>query len=313
MPEAKAVLSASLRRVAREGKLRRFLEAPTVSHEIVRRYVAGESISSAVRTAEELTSQRRRVCLTALRQLPEGPDGAKANAKRYRRVLRRLGEAGLGGGGRCEISFSLDALGLALGSDGAGLALGHARRICRSAANVGVLVTVESARPDAVDATLETVADLRQDFPGIGIALQAALRRTEADVRDQLGHRVRLWKGAAGHLDERFRHPREVDRAFVRSLKVLMGHEGVPVVATQDLRILEVTEALARHVGREPGSFEYQLRYGVRPETQAVIGDRGDLCRVYTPFGEDWYTYLISRVADDPTNVGDLLRAAFAR
>ncbi|QQS01441.1 MAG: proline dehydrogenase family protein [Austwickia sp.] len=313
MPDAKAVLSASLRRVAREGRLRRFVEAPTMSHEIVSRFVAGESVSSAVDVAGDLIAKRRAVCLTSLQPCPEDEEAARSAAKRYRKVLRRLSEAGLASDGRCEVSFTLDALGLGLGLGGPVLALGHARRICQAAANVGALVTVETGDPAAVDATLETVADLREDFPFVGVAVQAALRRTESDVRDQLGHRVRIAKGPAGARDERYGSAAEVDKAFARIVKLLMSHPGTPVVATHDLRLVEITEGLARYLGRPSDSYEYQFRYGVRPETQAMIGDRGDQCRVYVPFGQDWYAYLISRVADDPTNVGDLLKAAFAR
>jgi len=313
VPDARTVLSASLRRVAREGRLRRFVEAPTMSHEIVSRFVAGESVGSAVDVAADLIAKRRRVALTALQPVPDTEEAAKAGAKRYRKVLRRLGEAGLAADGRCEVSFALSALGLDLGADGAPLALAHARRICQSAANVGALVTVEATDPVTVDQTLETVADLRQDFPFVGVALQASLRRTEADLREQLGHRVRLAKGPAGPGEDRHRHGADVDKAFARMVRTLMSHPGTPVIATQDPRLIEITEGLARYLGREPDSFEFQFRYGVRPERQAMIGDRGDRCRVYVPFGPDWYAYLISRVADDPTNVGDLLKAAFAR
>lgn len=313
MPDAKAVLSASLRRVAREGRLRRFVEAPTMSHEIVSRFVAGESVGSAVEVAGELIGKRRLVCLTSLQPRPDDEDAARYAAKRYRKVLRRLGEAGLAADGRCEVSFALDSLGLTLGAGGAQLALDHARRICRAAANVGALVTVEAAEADDVDVTVETVADLRQDFPFVGVALQAALRRTEADVRDQFGHRVRIAKGPSGGGGDRYDSAADVDKAFARIIKALMSHPGVPVVATHDVRLVEITEGLARYLGRPSDAYEYQFRYGVRPETQAMIGDRGDRCRVYVPFGQDWYAYLISRVADDPTNVGDLLKAAFAR
>lgn len=314
MPDAKAVLSASLRRIAREGRLRRFVEAPTVSHEIVSRFVAGQSVRSAVDVAADLVAKRRLVCLTSLQPHPETEEAARAGAKRYRKLLRRLGEAGLTSHGRCEVSFPLDSLGLLLGRGGIQLALGHARRICQAAANVGALVTVETtADPATVDATLETVADLRQDFPFVGVALQAALRRTEADVREQLGHRVRLFKGPSGPAEERYRTAAQVDRSFARIVKLLMSHPGTPVIATHDQRLIDITEGLARYLGRPSNAYEFQFRYGVRPETQAVIGDRGDRCRVYVPFGQDWYAYLISRVAEDPTNVGDLLKAAFAR
>ncbi len=285
-----------------------------MSRDFVHRYVAGEGVSTAVAVAAELIAKRRLVCLTLLRPPPESEDDARGAAKRYRKLLRRLDESGLGGADRCEVSFSLDAMGGELGAEGPAFALEQSRRVCQTAANCGALVTVETHRGGDVDATVETVADLRQDFPFVGISLEAARRRTESDVRDQLGTRVRLGRGPSGGADDRFGTPAQVDRAFARSVRRLMAHPGgTPVVFTQDLRLIEITEALARFHGRPPDSYEIQLRHGVRPATQANVGDRGDRMRVYTPFGDDWYAYLISRVADDPTNVGDLLKAVFAR
>ena len=49
------------------------------------------------------------------------------------------------------------------------------------------------------------------------------------------------------------------------------------------------------------------------PEEQKRISDRGDQMRVYIPYGEDWYGYLMRRMAEKPANVMFFLRGLATR
>ncbi|HRC11378.1 MAG TPA: proline dehydrogenase family protein, partial [Dermatophilaceae bacterium] len=123
------------------------------------------------------------------------------------------------------------------------------------------------------------------------------------------GSRIRLCKGAYQEPESvAFQDGAEVDKSYVRCLKILMAGEGYPMVASHDPRIVEIAAALAGRAGREPKTFEYQMLYGVRPDEQQRIADRGDQMRVYIPFGEEWYGYLMRRMAERPANVGFFLR-----
>jgi proline dehydrogenase len=87
-----------------------------------------------------------------------------------------------------------------------------------------------------------------------------------------------------------------------------MQGEGYPMVASHDPRLIEIAGALAGQAGRDPRSFEYQMLYGIRPEEQKRIADRGDQMRVYIPYGQEWYGYLMRRMAEKPANVMFFLR-----
>ena len=52
------------------------------------------------------------------------------------------------------------------------------------------------------------------------------------------------------------------------------------------------------------------MLYGIRPEEQKRIADRGDQMRVYIPYGEEWYGYLMRRMAERPANTVFFLRGA---
>ena len=142
--------------------------------------------------------------------------------------------------------------------------------------------------------------------------MQSYLHRTEADCRDLAGEgsRVRLCKGAYKEpASVAFQDGDDVDLSYVRCLKVLMAGDGYPMVASHDPRLIDIAQALAGHHGRSPDTYEFQMLHGIRPAEQTRIADRGHQMRVYVPFGEDWYGYLVRRMAERPANLGFFLRS----
>ena len=311
MESARPTVQDTLLRVAGDARLRRAAENRTMSHEIVRRYVAGESISSAMDVAQWLAVRGRAVSVTHLVSEPQDLPRVEKRVKRVRKLMRRLADAGLTDGGAADVSVRLSTFGAGLGGRGRAGARDRLREVVEVGEEHGITVTLEVEDAISPEATLEAFHDVRVDHPTLGISLPACLRRTEADARAlaATGARVRLTKGAAAREEGHFTRRSEVDKAYVRAIQPLLEGRGTVVVATHDERLIRLSETLARHLQRPRGSVEYQLRYGVRPDKQAEIADRGDVMRVYVPFGEDWYPYLARRVADSPREILELVRA----
>jgi proline dehydrogenase len=214
------------------------------------------------------------------------------------------------------VSVKLSAVGQALPGDGEKIALEHARTICHAARNAGTTVTLDMEDHTTTDSTLAILRELRTDFPWVGAVLQSYLRRTEADCRDlsNAGSRVRLCKGAYAEPESvAFAEPHEVDRSYVRCLKVLMAGQGYPMVATHDPRLVEIAGVLALRNEREPGAYEYQMLYGVRPDEQRRLAATGEKVRVYVPYGTEWYAYLMRRLAERPANMAFFLRSLVSK
>jgi proline dehydrogenase len=310
--DASAVLRQGLLQLSRSGQIRNLIEKAPVSRDVVRRFVAGESTADAVGAATALAQTGRLSTIDFLGEDTTDLDQARATSDAYVELLGAMAEAGLTQGGRAEVSVKLSAVGQYLPGDGHKIALDHAREICQAAANAGTTVTLDMEDHTTTDATLETLRELRQDFPSVGAVLQAYLHRTEADCRDLAvaGSRVRLCKGAYKEPESvAFQDSAEVDKSYVRCLKALMAGDGYPMVASHDPRLVEIAGALAARHHRKADSFEYQMLYGIRPEEQKRIADRGDQMRVYIPYGHEWYGYLMRRMAERPANTVFFLRA----
>ena len=266
----------------------------------------------AVGVAEELRATNRLVTVDHLGE--DVTDRAQAEATRdtYLALLAALEEAGLAEYGAAEVSVKLSAVGQALPGDGDAIALENARAICEAADRIGTTVTLDMEDHTTTDRTLEAVRALREDFPWVGAVapgLPAPHRGRLQDLAGQ-GSRVRLCKGAYKEpASVAFQDGGDVDLSYVRCLKVLMAGDGYPMVATHDPRLVEIAQALANHHGRDPDSYEFQMLLGVRSGEQKRIADRGHQMRVYLPFGEDWYGYLVRRLAERPANVRFFLRS----
>ena len=146
--------------------------------------------------------------------------------------------------------------------------------------------------------------------------LQAYLHRTEQDCRALAyeGSRVRLCKGAYNEPEEvAWQDRHDVDKSYVRCLKVLMAGEGYPMVATHDPRLVKIASALATRNGRMPGTYEFQMLFGIRGDEQKRLAKAGEKVRVYLPYGEEWYGYLMRRLAERPSNLTFFLRSLISQ
>ncbi len=277
------LLRSAILAAARNQGLKRLVTTAPVSRNVVRRYVAGEGVEDDIRVTRELASQGLAVSLDHLGEDTTEPQHAVATTKAYLTLLQRLADEGLDA--RSEVSVKLSAIGQALDE---AMALEHAREICTAAQAVGTTVTLDMEDHTTTDSTLAVLTELRRDFPDTGAVLQAYLRRTESDCRDLAypGSRVRLCKGA---------------------------YDEPPEVAFTDPHLVAITDERARWYGRERGSYEYQMLYGIRPDEQRRLVGRGETVRVYVPYGDEWYGYLMRRLAERPANVTFFLRSMVSR
>jgi proline dehydrogenase len=305
------VLRQALLVASRSGGARRIVETAPFSRDVVRRFIAGETVEDATKVTERLTGEGLLVTLDVLGEDTHDKGRAEANVMHYIELLERLGEAGLGM--RAEVSLKLSAVGQTLDED---LALENAKRVCAAARSAGTTVTLDTEEYTTVDANLRIVNELRRDFPDVGAVVQAYLRRAEEYCADLAyeGSRVRLCKGAyAAPATVAFTDREEVDRSYVRCMKVLMAGKGYPMLATHDPRLIDIAGALSVLHERDADTFEYQMLYGVRPQEQRHLAAQGAQVRVYVAYGREWYEYFMRRMAERPANLRFFMRSLAGR
>jgi proline dehydrogenase len=270
------------------------------------RFVAGETLDEAVVTLRRLNEQGLRTNTTLL---GEGVDAREATGRvveAYEQVLRRIAAEGL----QTNVALKLTHLGVLIDEE---LAYGNLERLVGEAARLGNFIRIDMEDSPLVDVTLRIYRRLREaGHDNVGAVLQAYLYRSEDDLESLLPLRpnVRIVKGAYREPPD-IAYPRkiDVDRAYARLVERAIAEGAFTAVATHDERLIEHAIGL----GAGPDRFELQMLYGVRPQLQLDLVRRGHRVLVATPYGPDWYPYLMRRLAERPANLLFFVKSAIRR
>jgi proline dehydrogenase len=307
------MLRRALLRVSRSEKIKNLLTNAPVTAGVVERFIAGETSDHVVTVSRRLVSAGLLVSIDYLGEDTTDRSDVDAAVIAYLNLLTKLRESGLSAS--AEVSIKLTALGQHL-RDGPQLALENAELICRAARMADAAVTLDMEDHSTTDSTLEILHRLRKEYPDTGVVLQAYLYRTEDDCRDLAvaGSRVRLCRGAYAESESvAFQDRQQIDKSYVRCMKILMAGGGFPMLATHDPTLIAIGLKLASEYGRGPGDFEFQMLYGIRPTEQQRLARLGHAVRVYVPYGTDWYGYLIRRLAERPSNLRFFARSLITK
>jgi len=294
-----SVARTTILAAAKNGTVRRFVNAYGMRLGAAR-FVAGETLDEAVPVLRSLNDRGLAANTTLLGEDVLNEDETRAVAAEFRRILDRIREEGL----RVNVALKLTHLGLDVDED---LAFENVRSVVDHAAQVGNFVRIDMEYSSLVDATLRIYRRLREaGYANVGTVLQSYLYRSAADLEEliPLQPNLRLVKGAYLEPAE-VAYPRkeDVDAAYVRLLERSLGREGYTAVATHDERLIEHAIGFANGTGIERDRFEFQMLYGVRPQLQLDLVRRGFKVLVATPYGPEWFPYLMRRLAERPANV----------
>jgi proline dehydrogenase len=276
---------------------------------LAKRFVAGETIASAIEAVRDLNASGRSASLDYLGE--DVTDRAEAEHTRdvYLELLSAIAREGVD----TNVSLKLTALGLLIDEE---LAVSHLTAIVeRAAALPDPFVRIDMEGSALTDATLRVFERVFAQHRNVGPVLQAYLRRTPGDVEHALalGARVRLCKGAYNEPPEiAYKDMPTIRREYLRLAEALLSRGTYPGIATHDERLLGGVRTYAREQGIGAERFEFQMLYGVRPDAQRTLVHDGYRVRVYVPFGTHWAGYFYRRVTERKENalfaLGSLIR-----
>ena len=269
------------------------------------RFVAGESLDSAVPVLRRLNEQGLLTNTTLLGEGVRDEAQTRAVVAAYRELLDRIQAEDL----RTNVALKLTHLGLSIDEE---LAQRNVAELVQHAATVGNFVRIDMEESRHVEPTLRIYRYLRESgHANVGVVLQSYLFRAEEDLAAllPLAPNLRLVKGAYLEPPEiAYPHKRDVDAAYVRLLETSLSGEGFTAIATHDETLIEHAISFAGQHGVPNDRFQFQMLYGVRPRLQLDLVRRGFDVLVATPYGPEWYRYLMRRLAERPANVLFLLR-----
>lgn len=264
------------------------------------RFVAGETLDECIAVLQGLNAKGLRVNTTILGEGVRDEATAAAVADSYVAVLDRMATARING----NVALKLTHLGLDLGEE---IAYANIERLVRHAATLNAFIRIDMEESARVDVTLRIYKRLREaGHDNVGTVLQAYLYRTEADLSDLLPYspNLRLVKGAYLEPDS-IAYPKktDVDDAYLRLADRMLDAGNFTAIATHDERIINHVKDYAARANIARDRFEFQLLYGIRTQLQLDLVAEGYRVLIATPYGPDWYYYLMRRLAERPANV----------
>ena len=260
------------------------------------RFVAGETLDECIPVLRRLNEQGLWANTTLLGEGVLEPTQTERVVGAYREVIERLAAEEL----RANVALKLTHLGLEIDEE---LAYANIRQLVE----LGSFIRIDMEQSEFVDATLRTYRRLREEgFDNVGTVLQAYLYRTPDDLESllPLSPNLRLVKGAYLEPAEvAYPHKADVDAAYARLLERMLAAGGHTAIATHDERLIEHAIGYASAHAIPNDRFELQMLYGVRPQLQLALARRGYKVLVATPYGPEWYPYLMRRLGERPANL----------
>lgn len=260
-------------------------------------YVAGETEDEAMQTVKELNENGYSVTLDILGEHTKSEIEAKAITEAYAHIYDRVAAENLD----CNISIKLTHIGLDVGED---TVLKNLNTLIEHAKASGNFLRIDMENSPYTDQTLAIYNRLIQDYPNVGVVLQAYLKRTPDDITalDSAGFNARICKGIYRESpDIAYQDRIEIRDHFAVAVQRILTGEGYVAIATHDLTLINSVEEWILEQQIEKSRYEFQVLYGVPMSGKLrALKEAGHKVRIYVPFGADWYDYSIRRLKENP-------------
>ncbi|MCM3585083.1 proline dehydrogenase family protein [Mesobacillus maritimus] len=263
------------------------------------RFVAGSSLEEAVEAIKALNEKGLAVTVDYLGEFIDNKADTVERVNQCIKMIEVIRKEKLD----AQLSVKLTSMGLDLSRE---LALENMKKILSKAEECQVFVTIDMEDYSRCQMTIDIFKELRQQYDYLGTVIQAYLYRAQQDIQDlkKLKPHLRLVKGAYKESPEvAFPVKKDVDENLIKLIKMHMLNGNYTAVASHDDRMIEETIKFVKEKNIPLSQFEFQMLYGIRPERQQELADKGYLMRVYLPYGTDWYGYFMRRLAERPANV----------
>lgn len=273
------------------------------------RYIAGTKLAEAVRVIRELNARGLMTTMDILGEDVHERSAAESIGVEWKKVLQSISTETLDS----NISVKPSQMGFRIDPD---YCYSNLRSLVDGARRINSFVRIDMEDSSMTTATIELYKRLRDDgYDNVGIAIQAYLHRSDADVRAlaALKANFRLCKGIYRESpDIAYQDRDEIRRNFGLLLRTMLQSGCYVGIATHDEYLVEKSYELIQKTGLQRREYEFQMLLGVREQLRDSIVKAGHRLRVYVPFGEHWYAYSVRRLKENPQIAGYVLKAMFS-
>ncbi len=304
------MLRAAFISLSESRSIRSAAEKTWIGQRVSRRFVAGTTVDDALSATRAMNDAGLSVSVDNLGENVTNADEARHSAQLYHQLLDQMSERQL----NANVSLKLTHMGLDVDQ---AMAFELASGLVQHAARLNSFVRVDMEGSPYTQKTLDFVRRLHsqpENAGHVGAVIQAYLYRSEKDVEQLIADRirVRLCKGAYKEPpDIAFEKKSDVDANYVKLTRMLLKSGTYHGIATHDENIIRAAVQFAQQEKIPASAFEFQMLYGVRRDLQQKLVKEGWRCRVYIPFGTEWYPYLMRRLAERPANAIFILKNLF--
>ena len=304
------MLRAAFISLSESKSLRSAAEKTWIGQRLSRRFVAGTTIEDALAATQAMNKLGLGVSVDNLGENVTNADEARHSAQLYHQMLDQMSAQAL----NANVSLKLTHMGLDVDE---AMAYEIASGVVQHAARINNFVRIDMEGSPYTQRTLDFVHKLHgqpENAGHVGAVIQSYLFRSEKDVEELLAQRIRirLCKGAYKEPPEvAFPKKADVDANYVKLMKMLLKSGVYHGIATHDENMIRATIDFAQEEKIAASTFEFQMLYGVRRDLQQKLVKEGWRCRVYIPFGTEWYPYLMRRLAERPANAIFILKNLF--
>lgn len=276
---------------------------------LVKRFVAGENLESAMMIGEQYAADGYFVSMDLLGENVATKEEADKETAAYIEMVERIARGSHKD--RINISVKLTALGMDISND---MAVANYVKILDACKPHNIFVRADMEASAYTGMTVKIIEDLFGKYKNCGTVLQTYLHRTSADIQrmNSLGARVRIVKGA--YLEPEtvaYQQKTKVDELYIEGAKTLLRKGNYPAIATHDTVMIDTIKAFIKEEKIPNEQFEWQMIFGVRRDLQRQLLEEGYNIRIYIPYGAAWYPYFSRRLAERPANLLFILKSLF--
>ncbi|MEK4029643.1 proline dehydrogenase family protein [Pseudobacillus sp. FSL P4-0506] len=290
----------ALKSIARNEQMKSYIQQSSELYPLLlkaaKRFVTGENSQEGIEVAKKLISTGYFISLEYIGENITDLEECQKAKNEFLNLIEEMGSLSM----KETVSLDLSHIGLSVDPD---TAYSHLLEIAKEANLHGISLMISMEESAKTNHILDIYRKTAEQCPNVGITIQAHLYRSDNDIQKLIDYpgKIRVVKGAYQEsADIAISRSKELNDRYLKLIEQLIEANHSVSIATHDeilIREMEYRQYLNRP------DVEIEMLYGIRSDLLSDLKSKGYNCKVYLPYGKEWYLYLCHRIAEYPENL----------